>query len=202
MNFPRIMRAGIAILPLILLAIIVRYFIIRSLGEPQAAMKTDELTQQKIEKKDKIVHIEIKGENESVRFTADRHYVGEDNNYHAEGNVEIILFKKREGRDVFIDYLSKDSVVGQTAYVNGRDMGGGIILPHTQIIFMDEEVNLILPTFNLNHGVPQGGDLVLDYLEQEDLLNLEPAMLQNFVLSQEGSIYYHHFFDSVLSPIQ
>ena len=102
MNFPRIMRAGIAILLLILLAIIVRYFTIRSLGESQAAMKTDELTQQKIEKKDKIVHIEIKGEKESVRFKADRHYVGEDNNYHAEGNVEIIFFKKREGRDVFI----------------------------------------------------------------------------------------------------
>ena len=50
MNFPRIMRAGIAILLLILLAIIVRYFMIRSLGESQADMKTDELTQQKREK--------------------------------------------------------------------------------------------------------------------------------------------------------
>ncbi|GAH44765.1 unnamed protein product, partial [marine sediment metagenome] len=75
---------------------------IRPLGKPQVPLKTDDLTQQKIEKKDKIVHIEIKGGEESVRFKADKHYVGEDKNYHAEGNVEIIFLKKREGKDVFI----------------------------------------------------------------------------------------------------
>ena len=91
MNFPRIMRAGIIILLIILLAILVRYFMIRPLGKPQVPLKTDDLTQQKIEKKDKIVHIEIKGGEESIRFKADKHYVGEDKNYHAEGNVEIIF---------------------------------------------------------------------------------------------------------------
>jgi lipopolysaccharide export system protein LptA len=102
MNFPKIMRAGIIVLLVILLAIIARYFIIRSLRKAQVPLKTDDLTQQKIEKKDKIVHFEIKGGEESVRFMADRHYVGEDKNYHAEGNVEIIFLKKREGKDVFI----------------------------------------------------------------------------------------------------
>jgi lipopolysaccharide transport protein LptA len=102
MNFPKIMRAGIIILLIILLAIITRYFIIRSLRKPQVPLKTDDLAQQKIEKKDKIVHFEIKGGEESVRFMADKHYVGEDKNYHAEGNVEIIFLKKREGKDVFI----------------------------------------------------------------------------------------------------
>lgn len=102
MNIPKIMRAGIIILLVILLAIIVRYFAIRSLRKPQVPLKTDDLTQQKIEKKDKIVHFEIKGGEESVRFKADKHYVGEDKNYHAVGNVEIIFLKKREGKDVFI----------------------------------------------------------------------------------------------------
>jgi lipopolysaccharide transport protein LptA len=102
MNIPKIMRTGIIILLVILLAIIVRYFIIRSLRKPQVPLKTDDLTQQKIEKKDKIVHFEIKGGEESVRFKADKHYVGEDKNYHAEGNVEIVFLKKREGKDVFI----------------------------------------------------------------------------------------------------
>jgi len=102
MNIPKIMRAGIIILLVILLAIIVRYFIIRSLRKPLVPVKTDDLTQQKIEMKDKVVHFEIKGGEESVRFMADKHYVGEDKNYHAEGNVEIIFLKKREGKDVFI----------------------------------------------------------------------------------------------------
>jgi len=102
MNFPKIMRAGIIVLLIILLAIIARYFVIRSLRKPQVPLKTDNLTQQKIEKKDKVVHFEIKGGEESVRFKADKHYVGEDKNYHAEGNVEIIFLKKREGKDVFI----------------------------------------------------------------------------------------------------
>jgi len=96
------MRAGIIILLVILLAIIVRYFTISSLRKPQVPVKTDDLTQQKIEEKDKVVHFEIKGGEESVRFKADKHYVGEDKNYHAEGNVEIIFLKKREGKDVFI----------------------------------------------------------------------------------------------------
>ncbi len=102
MSIPKIMRAGIIILLVILLAIMVRYFMSRSLRKPQVPLKTDDLTQQKIEKKDKVVHFEIKGGEESVRFKADKHYVGEDKNYHAEGNVEIIFLKKREGKDVFI----------------------------------------------------------------------------------------------------
>ncbi|NIM59274.1 MAG: hypothetical protein GTO16_10080 [Candidatus Aminicenantes bacterium] len=102
MNIPKIMRVGIIILLVILLAVIVRYFITRSIRKPQVPVKADDLTLQKIEKKDKIVHFEIKGGEESVRFMADKHYVGEDKNYHAEGNVEIVFLKKREGKDVFI----------------------------------------------------------------------------------------------------
>jgi lipopolysaccharide transport protein LptA len=101
-NIPKIIRAGIVILLVIILAIIMRYFITSSLRKPQVPLKADDLTQQKIEKKDKVVHFEIKGGEESVRFKADRHYIGEDKNYHAEGNVEIIFLKKRDGKDVFI----------------------------------------------------------------------------------------------------
>ena len=102
MILARIMRAGIAILLLIILAVIMRYFIARSLREHQTSMKTKKITQQKIEKKEKIEHFEIKGEEESVKVRADEHYVGEDDKNYVEGNVEIIFLKRREGKDVFL----------------------------------------------------------------------------------------------------
>jgi lipopolysaccharide transport protein LptA len=102
MNIPKIIRAGIVILLVVILAIIMRYFITSSLRKPHVPLKADVLTEQKIEKKDKVVHFEIKGGEESVRFKADKHYIGEDKNYHAEGNVEIIFLKKRDNKDIFI----------------------------------------------------------------------------------------------------
>ena len=102
MTLARVIRAGVAILLLIVLAIIARHFMIRSLGDHQIPLKTEKIEQQKIEKKEKIVHLEINREKETVQVEADKHYAGEDDNYYAEGNVKMIFFKKREGKDVFL----------------------------------------------------------------------------------------------------
>jgi len=198
MNFPKIMRAGIIILLIILLAIIVRYFMIRPLGKPQVPLKTDDLTQQKIEKKDKIVHIEIKGGEESVRFKADKHYVGEDKNYHAEGNVEIIFLKKREGKDVFI---SGNEVVYD------KDWNHFVLSGQGKVIYKDLVIESVLlhydntkELFSTESGVSfssegfSGTARKLDYLmEQEKLhlqenvhLRLRPNLETSFPLIAQG----------------
>lgn len=198
MNFPKIMRAGIIILFIILLAIIVRYFMIRPLGKPHVSLKTDDLTQQKIEKKDKIVHFEIKGGEESVRFKADKHYVGEDKNYHAEGNVEIIFLKKREGKDVFI-YGNE--------VVYDKDWNHFVLSGQGKVIYKDlviESVSLRYDNtkelFSTESGVSfssegfSGTAQKLDYLmEQEKLylhenvhLRLRPNLETSFPLIAQG----------------
>lgn len=102
MSLIRIFKVGIVILLLVILAIIVRYFIVRPLREHQIPIKTEKIDAQKIEKKQKAEHLEIKGKEKILLVKADKHYMGEDESYHAEGDVEMTLFKKREGKDVFL----------------------------------------------------------------------------------------------------
>ncbi|MBC8359204.1 MAG: LPS export ABC transporter periplasmic protein LptC [Candidatus Aminicenantes bacterium] len=100
MNLARVLRAGIAILFVIVLAIIVRHFAVRSISEFKIPSKTEKIDPNKIEKKEKVVHFEIKGDKKTVQVEADKHYMGEDGNYYAEGNVKMVFFKKREDKDV------------------------------------------------------------------------------------------------------
>lgn len=198
MNIPKIMRAGIIILLVIILAIIVRYFIIRSLRKPQVPVKTDALTQQKVEKKDKIVHFEIKGGEESVRFKADKHYVGEDKHYHAEGNVEIVFLKKREGKDVFI-YGSE--------VVYDKDWNHFVLSGQGKVKYEDLVIESVLlnydnkkELFSTAKGVSfsseglSGTARKLDYLMREEKLclqenvnlRLRPNLETSFPLIAEG----------------
>ena len=78
MNLARVLRAGIAILFVIVLAIIVRHFAVRSISEFKIPLKTEKIDPNKIEKKEKVVHFEIKGDKKIVQVEADKHYVGED----------------------------------------------------------------------------------------------------------------------------
>jgi lipopolysaccharide transport protein LptA len=110
MGFQKTMKIAVAVLLLIVLAAIVRHFLTRSQGEALIPAKKEEITQQKIEKKEKGEYIEWKGAEENVKAKADRHFAGEDGKYYLEGNVEVIFFKRREGRDVFLngDRVSHD----------------------------------------------------------------------------------------------
>ncbi|NIM90349.1 MAG: hypothetical protein GTO17_05300 [Candidatus Aminicenantes bacterium] len=101
-NFTRTMRLLIAGFLLLVLAVISFYFIVRSQKPPENVLESKQITEQKVEKKEHIVHSEVKGERENFRMRADKHYVGDDNKYHLEGKVEIIDFGKDEEQDVHI----------------------------------------------------------------------------------------------------
>jgi len=102
MSFIKVMRITVAALLVLVLAVIARYFLVRSQEETRVPVKTDEIIQQKVEKREKPEHFEFKGDEKSLHVKADKQFVAEDNNYHAEGSVEIIFFKEREGQDVFL----------------------------------------------------------------------------------------------------
>jgi len=103
MGFQKTMKIAIAALLLIVLAAIVRHFLTRSQGEARVPAKKEEITQQKIEKKERGEYIEWKGAEEHVKAKADRHFAGEDDEYYLEGHVEVVFFKRREGRDIFLN---------------------------------------------------------------------------------------------------
>ncbi len=102
MSFVKIMRITVAVLFVVVLAVIARYFMVRSQEETGVPVKTDEIVQKKVEKREKPEHFEFKGEEKSLHVKADKQFIAEDDNYHAEGSVEIIFFKEREGQDVLL----------------------------------------------------------------------------------------------------
>lgn len=102
MSFAKTMRITVAVLLGVVLVSIIGYFLIRLKGENRVPVKTEEIIQQNIEKREKPVHYEFKGEEKSLYVKAVKQFMGEDNKYHAEGSVEVIFFKEREGQDVFL----------------------------------------------------------------------------------------------------
>jgi len=102
MSFVKTMRITVAVSLGLVLILIVGYFLIRLQREDRVPVKTDEVTQQKIEKREKPDHSEFNGNEKILNVKADEQFMGEDNNYHAEGNVEIIFFKERDGQDIFL----------------------------------------------------------------------------------------------------
>ncbi|UCE22702.1 MAG: hypothetical protein JSV46_10985 [Candidatus Aminicenantes bacterium] len=102
MSFVKTMRITVAVSLGLVLVSIVGYFLIRLQRQDRVPVKTDEVTQQKIEKREKPDHSEFNGNEKILNVKADEQFMGEDNNYHAEGNVEIIFFKERDGQDVFL----------------------------------------------------------------------------------------------------
>lgn len=101
-SFTRTLRLVIAGSLLLVLVVISFYFIARSQRSPKNVLESKHITQQKVEKKEQIVHSEVKGERENLRMRADKHYVGDDGKNHLEGKVEIIDFGKDEGQNVYI----------------------------------------------------------------------------------------------------
>ncbi len=65
-------------------------------------MESEKITSQRVEKREKIEHFEIKGTKENFKVRADSHYMGDDNKYHLEGNVEVVIFKKSEETDIIL----------------------------------------------------------------------------------------------------
>ncbi|NOR15398.1 MAG: hypothetical protein GQ544_06825 [Candidatus Aminicenantes bacterium] len=64
--------------------------------------KTEELSPQKVETTQKVRHYESEEGGGNLLFEADKHYIGDDNLFHGEGNVKIVLPKKVDGEDVHV----------------------------------------------------------------------------------------------------
>ncbi len=65
--------------------------------------KTEELSQQKVETTQKVRHYETEEGGANLSFEADKHYIGDDNLFHLEGNVKIVIPKKADGEDVHVE---------------------------------------------------------------------------------------------------
>lgn len=101
-NFPSLIRIMIAVFFFVILFLIGWNFLTRPAKKAKVSIPTTEIIPKKVEKKEKIEHFEVKGEKGNFSVKADKHYMGKDNKYHLEGNVEVVFLKKIEGNDVFI----------------------------------------------------------------------------------------------------
>jgi len=95
-------RFSIAAFFLVVLAVILENFITQSRRQPEISVKSEEITQQKIEKREKVEYLEVEGEEGKIQLRADKYYVGEDGLYHVEGSVEVVFPKRREGKDILL----------------------------------------------------------------------------------------------------
>jgi len=103
MNLIKVIRVGIAVLLLVILTLIIRYFLARSRAETQPPAGPEKIVQQKVDKQENIEYLGTR-ESEKINWIkADKNYLGEDNLIHLEGNVQVVFFKKIEGKDVSLD---------------------------------------------------------------------------------------------------
>ncbi len=101
----RIISVGVLF---VVLAAISISFLTRSRRQVKVPEIAKELEAQKIDKKEQVEYREMKRDQESSEVLADRHYIGEDNLYHLEGNVKISFFNRSEGEDIV---LRGDSII-------------------------------------------------------------------------------------------
>lgn len=101
-NLRKTIRLLIAAFLFIIVFLVGWNFITQSRKKQKVPIEKEEITSRKVEKKEEIEFFEVKGEKGHFKIRADKHYIGEDEKYHLEGNVEVVFFKKSEGRDVFI----------------------------------------------------------------------------------------------------
>jgi lipopolysaccharide transport protein LptA len=92
---------SVCVFAIVLFAISVS-FLTRSKRQVKVPEIDRALEERKIDKKERIEIRGMKRDEESFEVLTDRHYIGEDNLYHLEGNVKISLFKRSEGEDVIL----------------------------------------------------------------------------------------------------
>jgi lipopolysaccharide transport protein LptA len=77
-------------------------FVMRSKRQVRIPSALEQIEGKKIDRKEKIEIIEFEKEKGSFMGKADKHYIGENNLYHLEGNVEIAFFERSEGEDILL----------------------------------------------------------------------------------------------------
>jgi len=108
MKIVKILKTLVLLVFLAVMALIVFNLVNNSGQRLKVAQTPEERDLQKIDKKEKVEFFEARGEKGNLQIKADRHYLGEDENYHLEGKVEIVFLDKSEGEDI---YLYGDEVI-------------------------------------------------------------------------------------------
>lgn len=101
-NPARLIRFAAVAFLIVLLAWIGWNFATHSRKRQKIPVDSESITSQRVEKREKIEHFEIKGAKENFKVRADQHYMGDDDKYHLEGNVEVVIFKKSEDTDIYL----------------------------------------------------------------------------------------------------
>ena len=95
-------RSLVAVAFFSVLAVIAVDLITHTKKQPKIGQDLESATQEILEQKEQIEFFEARGQRGNLQIRADKHYMGEDDQYHLEGNVEIVFFEKSEGEDVFL----------------------------------------------------------------------------------------------------
>jgi lipopolysaccharide transport protein LptA len=98
----KVWKSLIAVAFFSLLAVIAVNLITHTKQQPKIGHAPKNAKQEMLEQKEQIEFFEAKGQKGNLQIRADKHYMGEDNQYHLEGNVEIVFFEKSEGEDIFL----------------------------------------------------------------------------------------------------
>jgi lipopolysaccharide transport protein LptA len=98
----KVWRSLIAVAFLSLLTVIAVNLITNTQQQPKISQEPGNVEQEILEQKEQIEFFEARGQRGNLQIRADKHYMGEDDQYHLEGNVEIVFFEKSEGEDIFL----------------------------------------------------------------------------------------------------
>jgi lipopolysaccharide export system protein LptA len=90
---------SLGLLSVVLVAIALN-FATRSRRQMRTSEIPSAIEEKKIDKKEEIEFREVKKNKELSVGTADRHYIGEDNLYHLEGNVHVSFPERTQGGDI------------------------------------------------------------------------------------------------------
>jgi lipopolysaccharide transport protein LptA len=99
----KVWRSLIALAFFSLLVVIAVNLINNTKQQPKIGQEPENAEQEILEQKEQIEFFEARGQKENLQIRADKHYMGEDEHYHLEGNVEIVFFEKSEGEDIFLN---------------------------------------------------------------------------------------------------
>lgn len=88
MRLTRILRVSVALALAAVVLVITWYFLSHRRLPTVVPPKVEEITTEKVERQEGIEHFEYRGER-TIQVKAARHFAGDDNSNHLEGNVEI-----------------------------------------------------------------------------------------------------------------
>jgi lipopolysaccharide transport protein LptA len=98
----KVYKSLVAVAFFFLLAVIAINLITNTKQQPKIGQDLENTEQDILEQKEQIEFFEARGQKGNLQIRADKHYMGEDDQYHLEGNVEIVFFEKSEGEDVLL----------------------------------------------------------------------------------------------------